>query len=169
MSITIRRLTPADAEEYRICRLDALLDTPHAFASSYEEESHHTLAVLKARLHSENLDSATFGAFDGERLVGLTGIFREARLKRRHKGNIVSVFVRPEYRGQGIGSRLMQAAIAHAQTLKGVERLDLGVESTNAPAKALYTSLGFVTWGVEPGFLKIGDRQYDEDHMTLKL
>src|SRR5437763_16029479 len=108
MSITVRKLTPHDAEQYQICRLDALRDAPSAFASSYEEEALFTIETIRERFAKHPPDSAFFGAFDmdneirSECLIGLTGIFREERPKRRHKMTIVSVFVRPEYRGQKV-------------------------------------------------------------------
>ena len=169
MSITIRKLTPDDCEAYRACRLDALRDSPHSFASSYEEEVRMTNEAIHERFAAHPPESAFFGAFDGERIVGLTGIFREERLKRRHKMNIVSVFVQPEYRGQGIATRLVETAIAHARKIDGVERIDLAVESANVPAKSLYASFGFQSWGTEPSFAKVDGVEYDEEHMSLKL
>jgi hypothetical protein len=38
----IRKLNPIDAEEYLSIRLDALENSPYAFASSYEEEKNQT-------------------------------------------------------------------------------------------------------------------------------
>jgi len=171
MNITIRKLTPDDAEQYRGCRLDALLNAPSAFASSYEEEETSTKEMLRERFR-EMMDSgenAFIGAFDGELLIGLTGIAREDRQKRNHKMIIFSVFVRPEYQGKKVGSQLIEAAISHARKVEGIERIELSVESNNAPAKALYQSFGFTTWGTEPQFSKIDGVYYDEDYMTLKL
>jgi RimJ/RimL family protein N-acetyltransferase len=167
--VVIRRLTPEDVEQYRECRLEALQDSPTAFLSSYEEESQRSLEELSDRFPEQAPEHATFGAFDGERLVGLTGIYREPRIKRRHKANVVAVFVRPEYRGRGIGKQLVSAAIAFGRTIDGVERLELSVEATNETAKAVYRSLGFVTWGVEPEFLLYDGKRYDEESMSLKL
>lgn len=83
--------------------------------------------------------------------------------------NIVSVYVRPEYRGRKIGHALMEAAIAHARCIPGVERIELGVRADNSAAKALYLAHGFVTWGREPEFLQYDGQRYDEDHMSLQL
>jgi RimJ/RimL family protein N-acetyltransferase len=167
--MTIRKLLPDDAEQYQKCRLDALCDAPHAFASSYEEEVTMTLDTIRERFAKHPAQSAMFGAFDEERIIGLTGIFREERKKRRHKMTIVSVFVQPEYRGRGIGKQLMHAAIAHARTVDGVEQLDLAVESGNTAAIKLYESFGFTSWGTEPSFAKVDGIDYDEERMSLRL
>lgn len=167
--IDVRRLVPDDATQYRECRLAALLDAPHAFASSYDEEASRTIEELSQRFRVDSIENATFGAFDGERIVGLTGIYREAREKRRHKANIVGVFVRPAYRGQHIGALLMEAAISFGKTMESLEYLELSVEANNEPARALYRSFGFRTWGTEPEFLMVGDKRYDEEYMSLKV
>ena len=171
MAITIRRVGPDDAEQYRICRLDTLRDAPTAFSSSFEGEEPWTteMFVNKFITPLDTPTSALFGAFDGERLIGTTRIFREERTKRRHKMNLVGVYVRPEYRGQKISSALVEAAIAYARTLEGIESIELSVQSSNISAKALYASFGFKTWGTEPDFIRYENVYYDADYMSLKL
>jgi len=53
-----------------------------------------------------------------------------------------------DYRGQGIGKRLLQATI-DAVWLRGLEKIELSVYSSNEPAIALYRSLGFVEEGIK--------------------
>lgn len=166
MSVLIRKLVPADAEAYRTCRLDALRIDPASFASSYEDEVNED---FRARIEKRKPEDVTFGVFDGERVIGLAGIFREQRLKRQHKMWLVSVFVYPEYRGKGIGHRLVETAIAHARTVDDVARIELGVQAQNEAAKALYRAHGFVTRGTEPECLKMDGKRYDEEHMSLLL
>jgi ribosomal protein S18 acetylase RimI-like enzyme len=170
MSITVRKLTPDDAEEYRRCRLDALQDSPSAFATSFEEESARDVQFFRDRFERQQAtDTAMFAAFDGERIVGLTGILCEDRERRKHKMSIVSVFVRPEYRGRGIARDLMQRAIDHAKSVGIVTHLELGVESENMPAIKLYEAFGFRTWGVEPDFQIVDGEPHNEAYMGLRL
>ena len=171
MAITIRRLGPDDVEQFRACRRDMLRDNPTAFYTAYEEEEPWSLEIFRKKfLDSGDLAViAAFGAFDGEHLIGTTRIYQEDRIKRRHKMNVVGVFVKPEYRGQRISSRLIEVAIAYARTVEGIERIELSVESRNAVAKALYASFGFETWGTEPALVKYEGAYYDADYMTLKL
>ena len=170
MTITIRPLGPDDAEQYRACCLYVTQDAPTSLIPTYEEMEPRTVEMLRELFISKiSKPDVTFGAFDGEQLIGLTGIFREERQKRRHKMNLVSVFVRPEYRGKRVGFALVEAALAYARTVEGVEHIELSVRSDNTPAKAIYTSFGFKTWGTEPAFLKLDGSRYDEDYMTLKL
>jgi len=52
------------------------------------------------------------------------------------------VFVEERARGTGLGRALVEAAIARA-TERGCRRIDLDTDEDNAPARALYASLGF--------------------------
>jgi len=65
------------------------------------------------------------------------------------------LFVSPKFRRQGVGARLMQAAREFAMENGGV-RIILTTEKTNATAKALYESMG---WVLDDVF----------DHYTLTL
>ncbi len=56
---------------------------------------------------------------------------------------LYDLFVRPAARRTGAGLALMQAAQAQAQR-DGMVRLELSTAKTNAPAQALYESLGWV-------------------------
>ncbi len=55
---------------------------------------------------------------------------------------VEDVFVAESARGSGLGRRLMDAAIARARE-RGARRMELDTNDTNAPAIALYESLGF--------------------------
>ena len=69
----------------------------------------------------------------------------------------------------GIGRRLMEAAIDVARNADGIELIDIGVAPDSAPARALYQSLGFETWGVEKHSARLEDRYVDTEMMVLFL
>jgi RimJ/RimL family protein N-acetyltransferase len=112
---------------------------------------------------------AVFGAFEDEMLVGITGVRREALCQVNHKATIWGVFVKPSHRGQGIAQTLLSAATAHATDEWDTIQLMLCVNAENLPAKRLYASLGFRTFGLEPRAMKVGDRFYDEEYMCKQL
>ena len=161
----IRTLHLNDALSIRKLRLEALLDSPEAFGSSYEEEREYPLKKFKDRLES----GCTLGAFLHEELVGMITVIQETRNKTKHKANIFGMYVSPVQRGQGIGKNLMIEAIKQAKTLKGIEQIHLTVVTSNDAAKHLYLSLGFEIYGREKHALKIGDSYLDEEHMYLFL
>jgi ribosomal protein S18 acetylase RimI-like enzyme len=72
----------------------------------------------------------------------------------------VGMGVRSEYRGRGLGTALLRAAIEVARE-KGLERIELEVFASNTPAIELYRKHGFVTEGVKRNARKI-DGMYDD-------
>ncbi len=164
----VRRLGPADAEPFRALRLEGLAESPEAFGSSPEVESEHDLELIRSRLAPE-LESATFGAFAGEQLVGVLGLVRPTHPKGRHRGQVWGMYVDPAHRRGGVGRALVSALVDYARGLDGLAWLDLGVGVDNTAARALYEAFDFREWGVERDALRVADRAVDEAHMSLEI
>jgi RimJ/RimL family protein N-acetyltransferase len=164
----LRVLESADVAAFSTLRLAALRECPTAFSSSYEEECDIPLARRAERM-SPSRDNAIFGAFDGQDLVGTVGLHRESGRKLAHKAVIWGVYVAPSFRQRGVGRRLLERALAHAASLPGLLQVTLGVNTENTAAIALYTSLGFETFGLERGFLLVDGVLHDELHMARLL
>ena len=161
----IRRLTPKDTDCFQALRLQALREDPSAFSSSYEEEC-QTPPVEVAQFLTDRI---MLGAFAGEELVGMLGVGREALRKTRHKGYIRAMYVAPGQRGAGIAKRLMTEAVALLESMDGVRQVTLAVTSGNAPAMALYASMGFTPFGREPDSLLVDGVMYEDIHMVRYL
>lgn len=164
---TVRPLRRDDAEAYRAVRLEGLKLAPEAFGSSFEEESVLTLEQFRARVPAADSPNMMFGGFDGDRLVGLAGFFTEPHRKKAHIGVLVGVYVRAEARGTGLSRRLVEAVIDRARGRVLILRATVG--AANEPAKRLYASLGFKTYGLEKRGLRVGDTFHDEELIALEL
>jgi ribosomal protein S18 acetylase RimI-like enzyme len=79
------------------------------------------------------------------------------------------MYVAPEFRGQGIGRALLEAAVSQARALPGLRQLDLTVTESNPAACSLYKSCGFETFGLERGAIEIDGKTYDVAYMALQL
>jgi ribosomal protein S18 acetylase RimI-like enzyme len=163
----IRLLEPKDAVIYREIRLAALKANPEAFSSSYAEEKEYPLGNFENRLSFAHF--FTFGAFVDSKLSGVVTLIVETREKTKHKANIVAMYVYPEMRKSGIGRVLMTEAINKAKEIKEVEQIYLSVTSSNTPAKNLYKSLCFESYGIDKNGLKVEDTYYDDELMVLVL
>jgi ribosomal protein S18 acetylase RimI-like enzyme len=163
----VRRLTEDNLDVLWMMRLQALSDNPEAFGSTYEETVARGKGAFRHRL-GQGDDVFYLGAFD-DTLIGIVGFFREEGTKNRHKGYLVSMYVLPERRGQGVGKALAQELIARAKQIDGLEQLLLAVVTINHTASQLYRSLGFEVYGTQPGALKAGESYWDEDMMLLHL
>jgi len=167
MKITNRRLLPEDAEAYVELRSLMLQQEPWTFLASPEDDFASKASDVRASL--DHAESAIFGAFAGEELVGTVGVFRAKMLKARHKIGVWGMFVLPAHRRTGIGRTLLRRAISHARGLSGATRLGLSVAATAEPALALYQSLGFEVWGTEPEAVCHQGRSVAEHHLSLPL
>jgi ribosomal protein S18 acetylase RimI-like enzyme len=159
--VEIRRLAIGDAANYRAIRLDALQKEPDAFGSVHAVEAARPLADFAERLTA----CMVFGAYAGGRIVGVAGFKPETGPKDRHKGFVFGFYVDPDWRGRGIGSKLMQALITCARD--HVEQLTLAVVQGNEAALSLYRKVGFEAYGVEPRALKSDHGYSDEVLMAL--
>ena len=162
-SVAVRRLTAGDAAAYRSTRLRALLDAPDAFGSVHAIEAARPLSEYEQRLTA----GASFGAFAGDRLVGIASFIVETGPKERHKGFLAGMYVEPEARGQGVGAALIHAAVDHATGV--VEQIILHVVQDNGAAMGLYRRTGFVAFGVAPRSLKTPSGYLDEVLMVRFL
>src|SRR4029079_13830544 len=110
---TIRMLNPGDAQAWAELRLEALETHPLAFGASLPGEFNDLVESARDRLKVSE-DSAAFGAFVENTLVGTVGIRREHGAKERHKCLLLAMYVRSENRRSGVGESLVRSAIRHA-------------------------------------------------------
>jgi RimJ/RimL family protein N-acetyltransferase len=80
------------------------------------------------------------------RVIGWCRVFAGANAKTRHAGDVGIGLLAP-YREQGIGTALMERAIAWAAG-QGLAKLTADTFATNARARALLRRAGFVETGV---------------------
>jgi ribosomal-protein-alanine N-acetyltransferase len=127
------------------------------------------LAALHAAAFAEPWDAAAF-----ETLLGQAGVHAietpDGFILTRavvDEAEILTLAVRPQARGRGLGGRLVGEAAA-AAAARGVVRLFLEVAADNAPARALYARAGFIEAGRRPGYYARGDGR-SQDGLLLAL
>jgi len=163
----IRQLNVTDAPAFRALRLRALREHPDAFTSSFEEATVRPLAEAEARL-APGASETVWGAFLGSALAGMVGLNRETRLKCRHKGTLVAMYVAPEFAGLGLGAALVNTVITAARA-DGLMLLVLTVTDSNDRARALYERAGFTAFGTEPDAIRVDGTSFGKTHMYLQL
>lgn len=138
----VRRLRADEWRELKEVRLAALAAAPDAFATRRAEAAARDDARWQAdALRGSGLESPTFVAVRGDRLVGMASGWSDAGTAR-----LVQMFVRPEARGSGLADALI-AAVADWARAQGFDRLELGVVEGNMAALRAYARNGFVRVG----------------------
>ena len=158
-TVEIRRAVPDDWAALRRVRIDALTEAPYAFGS--------TLAGTIDRPEQHWRDRITawpqFIAWAGSEPVGLAAGLAEHLEDPGRPGNpgppedpgrpgdsgswqLISMWVSPQARGQGIADRLV-AAVADCARADGAESLTLWVADVSARARAFYQRIGFRSTG----------------------
>ena len=115
------------------------------------EESCFAIAWTRAdfeREMNENKLAIYFVAKDGEKIVGYAGMWHVVT-----EGQITNVAVLDEYRGQKVGSLLMEALIKTAEEREMIG-ITLEVKISNYPAQKLYTKYGFKPEGFRKNYYK---------------
>ena len=138
----VRRLDVDEWPLYRTARLATLSDSPLAFGSSADEEGRLTEEAWRRRLAGR---VQLVAEVDGE-IAGTVGVLDEGD----EIAEIVSMWVAPSRRRQGVGEALIVAAVAEAER-QGASVVRLWVADGNGPAERLYERQGFHRTGrVQP-------------------
>jgi ribosomal protein S18 acetylase RimI-like enzyme len=103
-------------------------------------------------------DSLFYALHDGK-VIGWCDVLRKGVKSQSHSG-VLGIGVLHDFRGQGIGKRLMLATMEDAQK-KGIQRIELWVFENNQSAIALYLKLGFRTEGKMNDYIKIDGIFFD--------
>lgn len=106
-----------------------------------------------------------FYALSNNKVVGWVDVAVSKNPRQRHKGTLGMGISKP-FRGQKIGSLLMEKAIQYSRQI-GLEKLELQVYTTNAQAIGLYKKFGFQEVGVIHKYRKYKDQYFDSVFMEL--
>ncbi len=113
-------------------RLAALAEAPLAFGSTLADERRLRAADWRARLGAR----AQFAVRVAGQALGTVGAIVDGG------SELVSLWVDPAWRGQGVGDLLVEAVLDWARS-QGYREVHLWVAADNVPATRLYARHGF--------------------------
>ncbi|MCY7411020.1 MAG: GNAT family N-acetyltransferase [Chitinophagales bacterium] len=166
--ITIQILEPIHSKQYRNLRLLCLETCPEKFGTTIIEEAAIKKLKWEDWIKKQHELHFMAGAFFENNLIGIVGFERKTRMKTKHKGEIVQMFVRKEHEAKNIGSRLLKFIIEKCFSDETLEELTLSVVKNNTTAIHLYEKAGFVKYAVEENYFKVGDQYTDQQFMRLQ-
>jgi len=150
--ISVKTVRADQWRELREIRLEALRDSPQAFATTAaqaEAEPDEYWAKFAERAATGDT-WATFLAYaDNERPVGMVSVGVDP--DRPGVVGLIQMWVNPAWRKRSIGSQLVEAVVSWASG-RSSDRIRLGVASDNHRAAHLFENCGFLATGEEEPF-----------------
>lgn len=144
----IVKLRPDQWKLYRQIRLEALQTDPQAFGSRYEDMIQQPDSFWQGRLLDAQEGQKNWLLF-ARGSAGLAGMIGAVTTEDPTVVKIIAVYVRPDFRGRGIGSLLMHAILVVVGKQKAFQKAVLGVNSVQTAAVGLYHRFGFEVVGEE--------------------
>ncbi len=135
--VTVRPLGEEDWQEFRAIRLEALAESPDAFAAKLAEEEGYDEDFWKLRLHR----STRLVAESGAERVGVVSL-GQGKGDAGSAAEIFGLWVRPAARGSGVATRLVEAGAKRAR-LDGRTHVAYWVGTDNGRAVAFASGIGF--------------------------
>lgn len=129
-------------------------DDKAAISKIYEESWKHVYQGIIPQTYldsvpegqwASNLDSPnlkTLVCVEDGRLIGTSSFGKSRMEKYDHWGEIISIYLLPDYMGKGYGKALLQAAVSELKKL-GFEDVFLWVLEENIRARRFYERFGF--------------------------
>ncbi len=100
------------------------------------------------------------------KVVGWCDVVPKSRPVHAHVG-VLGMALLPEFRGQGVGERLMRQTLEAARAF-GLHRVELTVREDNKNATALYEKIGFEIEGLMRNAMKV-DGVYENTYLMALL
>lgn len=161
MPVSIVPITEEHIEGFHAC-LDAVC-RERQFLGAYEAPPLESTRVFVRSMIEK--DHPQFVALDDGMVVGWCDIRPNGRPLFAHVGELGMGLLK-DYRGQGIGRRLLQTAIERAQAI-GLQKVELEVYEHNHSAVALYERMGFVHEGRKSRAARLDQGYIDVLNMGL--
>ncbi len=136
--ISVRALGEDEWEQYRAVRLEALQESPEAFAATLEQEQGSDESLWRARM----VRSVRLLAEVDGRAVGVASVGEVKAEDAPTVAELFGLWVQPDARGTGVASQLVQACADQARR-QGRSHLAYWVGTENGRAVAFASGFGF--------------------------
>lgn len=166
--IILKSATAEEAEA--ICEHRYRTSGETHFMARYPEEGRLNTEKMKEGLKQMEEDPQNFlvTAYLDGKIIGDAGVTKLRELmKYRHRAYF-GMSILKEYCELGLGSAMMENAIAQAKE-NGFEQMELGVFEDNPRAIHLYEKYGFEKYGVQPRAFKLKDGTYRDELIMVKF
>jgi ribosomal protein S18 acetylase RimI-like enzyme len=163
MTVLIAPISESDVESFREC-LDAVARERTFLALQEAPPLEHMRAFVMQNI-ANHVPQVV--AKEQQCVVGWCDILPEWHHTLRHCGAL-GMGLLPEYRGRGLGRRLLESCVARAKDA-GITRVTLEARADNERALHLYERAGFQHEGVRRNGMRVDGRYVNTIAMALLL
>ncbi len=142
--IIIRKAEPRDLTAI-VEMARAMADYHHSLDAYYKTSASYKNLEEDLAEEFEDKDSALLIAEEDRKIIGyFRGMIEPAPMYLAPKkiGVVYDLFIKPEYRGKGVGKKIFQAALGWFQD-RNVKNIELNVDARNEPGKNFWKQHGF--------------------------
>ncbi|WP_019376650.1 GNAT family N-acetyltransferase [Virgibacillus halodenitrificans] len=166
--IVIRTANTKDAP--RILQIEREVVSEETFLITSLEEFDKTVDQqsdwIENMIHNDR-ETMLVAEYSGQ-VVGWIVFMSQNRIRLSHTGSF-GMMIEKNFRNMGIGKLLINGILDWAEVNPCIEKVSLGVFSTNKRAIALYKKMGFIEEGRKVREFKISDTEYVDDVLMYKL
>ena len=156
----IRAIEEEDAQAFSQLLILFSRETRSMLLSEQESTALSSSQLERTRQLVSDPNQQVLVALQDDELIGFAALTRGAFAKNSHSCSLM-VGVVSQYAGNGVGSRLMDQALAWIAE-KGITRVELSALAENERALKFYARFDFVHEGIKKKALQIGDEFLDE-------
>ncbi|WP_411954806.1 N-acetyltransferase family protein [Alkalibacillus sp. S2W] len=166
--VVIRQAKLEDASE--ILHIQEEVVSEGDFLTTVSEEFNKTVEQQRDWIEKvlENDKDTMLVAEYQNTILGWIVFLSSNRIRLSHTGSI-GMMVKKDFRSMGIGKFLMKRMLVWAEQNQSIEKVSLGVFSTNKKAIDLYKGMGFVEEGRKVKEFKFNENEYVDDILMYKF
>jgi len=159
----IEKLNPKRWQEYKQLKLESLTEEPLAFSPGLKEYETYDDKRWQVELKklSEYPHTLIFVEADGE-LIGLGGIYYYQQESFKHNIFLQSLYVKPNWRGKRIGTKIIQFEIDIATRNPIIKNILCEIFSSQGESIKLHQKFGFELVGTIKNFICQNGKCYDK-------
>ncbi|WP_245831883.1 GNAT family N-acetyltransferase [Oceanobacillus senegalensis] len=150
-----------DIQRYVIMENKFLISVPDEFDRTLEQQKKWMRNVL------ENKRETIMIAEKDDEVIGWL-VFESPNRKRLSHTGSFEMMIHKDVRGKGIGKMLIMELLNWAEKNPFIEKVSLGVFSTNKRAISLYKRMGFIEEGRKYNEIKLSEHEYADDILMYK-
>ncbi|MEA2688848.1 MAG: hypothetical protein QOJ39_2396 [Candidatus Eremiobacteraeota bacterium] len=141
MPVSVRPLERSEWNVLRDLRLFALQTEPGVFFSSYAREAPLSAEEWQTRMTGP--DRQVFGAFDVDRLIGITGVVPFRDDPSGETAMLVMSYLLPDYRGRGLSALFYDARLRWLRERPQFKRVVVSHRRSNDASRRANQRYGF--------------------------